>query len=52
MGEREEKENPHDSEGEGSDLRTAGEKASYNIGGKGVQPYGGGAAQKVMGQQR
>jgi hypothetical protein len=37
--EGEEEENCHDSEGEGSDSRAAGEKSSSNVGGKGKQPY-------------
>jgi hypothetical protein len=42
--EREEEENHHDSEAEGSDLRAIGEKLSSNVGGKGKQPWGGGGA--------
>lgn len=50
-------ENCHDVEREGSDLRTAGEKASSNVDGKGMWPYeglgdSGVAAQTVTGQQR
>ena len=44
-------ENHRDSEGEGSDLKAAGEKSSSNVGGKGKRPYEE-AAQKVTGQQR
>lgn len=49
---RKEGENCHDQEGEGADVRAAGEKACYNMDGKGIQPYGGWAGQKVTGQQR
>jgi hypothetical protein len=39
---------------EGSDLRAAGDKASYNVGWKGKWPWVGcvGPAKKVTGQQR
>ena len=51
MDQREEKEeNHHDSEGERSDLRAAGEKLSNNVGLKGKSPYRG-ASQKVTRQQ-
>jgi hypothetical protein len=33
--------NHHNTEGEGSGLRAAGEKASNKVGGKGMQPYEG-----------
>lgn len=41
----------YDLEGEGSDLRATGQKASNKVGGKGMLPSGG-AVQKVKGQQR
>ena len=54
QGERKEENNRLHLEGEGSDLKAAGEKASYNVAVKAMQPYGGGgeAAQKVTGRQR
>jgi hypothetical protein len=47
----EEEENHYDLEGKRSDLRAAGEKASNNVGEKGMWPYRR-AVQKVTEQQR